>query len=146
MSSRHAVVSLSQREDVALITLSQICWTDSCTRRWPADSRGNCYIGVESRPHSRGAADGWLIMDVDRQVLHTGADSWEGTMTYQGITFMVEAMERTHQGAHVWAMEILRQTGRHTVQPLSHTYHPTLDAALECTERIILDLAGKGRP
>src|SRR5207253_8008159 len=106
---------------------------------------GDCYIEVESRPRSSGAVDGWHMMDVDRQVLHTGADSWEGTMTYQGITFMVEVMERTHKGAHVWAMEVLRQTGRHTVQPLSHTHHPTLDAALEAAERIVRGFACKGR-
>lgn len=83
-------------------------------------------------------------MDVDQQALHIGLDSWEGTMTYRGITFMVEATAGTHNGACVWEIEVLRQTGWHMVQPLSYTYYPTLDAGLEaaeCTIRQLVDYA-----
>ncbi len=79
-------------------------------------------------------------MGVERQVLSTGIDSWEGTMTYRGITYMVEAMERTKKGNPGWEIEMLRQTGRMTVQPLSCTWHPSLDTALEATEHAIRQL------
>lgn len=38
-------------------------------------------------------------MEVNRRVLFTGEDSWEGEMTYQGRTFKVEATLRTRKGS-----------------------------------------------
>ena len=76
-------------------------------------------------------------MGVNRRVLQLGLDSWEGDMTYRGITFMVEAMERRERGETGWSIEVLRKIGRHTVQPLFCAQGLTLEAALNGAERAI---------
>jgi hypothetical protein len=76
-------------------------------------------------------------MDVHRRVLHRGPDSWEGEMTYQGLTFIVEAMEQTNTNKATWEIEVLRHIGGRTVEPLSFTQRPTLEDALDEAERII---------
>jgi len=76
-------------------------------------------------------------MGVEQRILAVGIDSWEGEMTYRGTTFMVEAMERVEKGETGWDLEVLRQTGRAIVQPLSNTRYLTLDAALEGARQVI---------
>jgi len=51
-------------------------------------------------------------------------------MTYQGITFMVEAQLEDWRDPPMWWMEVLRQTSRWSVQPLYGAYYPTLEAVV----------------
>ncbi len=79
-------------------------------------------------------------MELNRRVLFTGEDSWEGEMTCQGRTFKVEATLRTRKGSPEWDVEVLKRTGRWTFQPLYLGAYPTLDAALQAAERGIQGL------
>ncbi len=75
-------------------------------------------------------------MDVERRTLLEGTDQWEGEMTCQGITYMVEVFQKDNQ---TWQMEVLIAgrgcsfLGRFisTVQPLHYSVHPTLQVALD---------------
>ncbi len=84
-------------------------------------------------------------MDVVRHTLHEGLDSWDGEMTYQGFTYLVEVDEKDSQ---TWQMEVLTERrgclflGRRfsSVQPLHSSVHPTLQAALDAAADYIRGL------
>ncbi len=96
--------------------------------------------GLEQCPERSNKA-----MDVERHTLLEGVDAWEGEMTCQGITYMVEAIQKDNQ---TWQMEVLirgrgcsflgKQIG--TVQPLHYGVYPTLQAALDAAADYIRGL------
>ena len=84
-------------------------------------------------------------MTVERRVLHTGVDSWEGEMTCRSTTYKVEVEQRDRQGVAVWDLEVLREGRRFlflgTVEMVHYSAHPTLDAALDAAQSAIRGLA-----